>query len=716
MVLTSREILWQEVHWPSPLDSAAALALLQRLASDTSRQPVIWEARSDQGTITHLVGTAVHQVREITTVITSLVPGVTLTPISNPRNSHRRSARLRVNPRTLLLDTKKPARAARILLGALIEAHFRNEQATVQVVLGRGIRPQTVGAHPADPTQSLLGAIALGSRRASAELANQMREKSAGSGFRATVRIAVIAKSEPRRLTIMRGLLAAMRTLESAGTRVNLKAERPGRLDAAIESTWTSLKLSSSEILGLLAWPLDAEDLPGMPSPHPKLLPLMAGTPETTRVFAMTSAPGKQLPIGISVDAAKKHTAVTGPTGSGKSGIFLSLALRDAEVGRGLVVIDPKTDLARDFMARLDPRRHDDVVVLNPLSSAVVGLNPLHIPGASPELVADGILNIFRDLFPGAFGPRVDEVTHAAILTLAHHSGATLTWLPRLLSDTAFRARLIGQISDPDGLDQFWARYNDLSTRQQTQFMEPVLSRLSQLLLRSSVRRVLDQSEPRFALNDVFTKNKILVVSLNSGTLGKGATALLGSLLTSSLMQLTLARGSVPESAREPVSIFVDELQEFVRFGGDELSDALGRSRSMGVAWHFAMGYRDIVRPDLLQALDANARNQIVFRLGAKDARAMAAMAPELSMEDFMALPNFSIYASLQNNDKPGWVSGHTLPPVSIVSDADDLVAASEARYGRVITDEPDGATSADPGTVLPRSDATIGRRKRSAS
>ena len=61
----------------------------------------------------------------------------------------------------------------------------------------------------------------------------------------------------------------------------------------------------------------------------------------------------------------------------------------------------------------------------------------------------------------------------------------------------------------------------------------------------------------------------------------------------------------------------------------------------------------------------------------------MAAMAPELTAEDFMALPRYQIYTSFQSGGRnTGWVQGRTLPPPPALRDAADLKARSQAAYG----------------------------------
>jgi len=181
------------------------------------------------------------------------------------------------------------------------------------------------------------------------------------------------------------------------------------------------------------------------------------------------------------------------------------------------------------------------------------------------------------------------------------------------------------------------------------------------------------------------------------------------------LWQLTLARAEQPQTTRKPVSVYIDEAQEFLRLGSD-LADALARSRSLGVAWHLAHQFRAQMPKETLAAIDANARNKVVFGLGSDDARAMAAMAPALSAEDFMSLPTRGTYASLLRHGKPlGWVSGETLPPPPVTSNAAELIARSQARYGRLPDASADSRTTppVDRRTPSESIPEQIGRRKR---
>jgi hypothetical protein len=94
--------------------------------------------------------------------------------------------------------------------------------------------------------------------------------------------------------------------------------------------------------------------------------------------------------------------------------------------------------------------------------------------------------------------------------------------------------------------------------------------------------------------------------------------------------------------------------------------------------------FREQLPPEIRAAVDANARNKICFGVNAADAKAMAAMAPELKQEDFMALPRYHVYASFNNEGRnTGWVSGQTAPMTPVLRNAAELRGKVAARYGK---------------------------------
>ena len=253
-----------------------------------------------------------------------------------------------------------------------------------------------------------------------------------------------------------------------------------------------------------------------------------------------------------------------GPTGVGKSTLMLNLAVADMRAGRAVVVMEPKGDLIADILARVPEDRTDDVVLIDPANmERPVGLNPLAGGGRSPELVADQLLGLFHSHYSRHWGPRTQDILGASLLTLARVQGMTLAALPLLLTDSAFRRRILPKVVDPIGLEPFWSSFEAWSEQERATAIAPVLeNKLRPLLLRPELRAIIGQAAPRFEMRQVFTERKILLVNLSRGTLGPETAALLGSLVVSLLWEAILGRSAVDPRRRHPVCIFLDEFPD----------------------------------------------------------------------------------------------------------------------------------------------------------
>lgn len=675
-------IAWREVHWPRPLPAAPLLGLLTRLASDQQRGPLVWEARAEAGQLRYLLGAADHDLRETARLLAQLVPGTSVSPLTVPRAEAERCGRLRIRQRALSLNLDATDQMLHALLGALSSACTKGDVLVIQVILDRAVMPEALPRSVEDPTTSIWDKLVRGSRPASGELRSRMTSKLGQYRFRAVVRIGVSATHPARRMVAVQRVLAAFRQLQSGGTRVDLDPDRPSAVDDAHIPLRLPLRLTPGEALAFLAWPHGTDELPGMPALHPRpIAPPSAYVEVKDRAFAVTTAPGPTRLIGISHADAVRHTHILGPTGVGKSTVMQHLIKADIDAGLSVVLIDPKGDLATDTLALIPAHRWRDVVVIDPTVPHPVGLNPLAASQERRALVVDGLLAVFRGLFPSAFGPRTSDIIHASLLTLMSAPGATLVQLPALLTNAPFRRALTARIDDPVGLGSFWSQWEALSPGQQAEAIGPVMSRLRQFLLRPGLRAVLDQPDPKFQFTEIFAQRRIVIVSLNKGLVGAQSATLLGSLVVSQLWQLALAQAALAPEQRQPVSVYLDEAQTFLHLDAD-LGEALEQSRSLGVAWHLAHQYRRQMPPDLLAGIDANTRNKIVFTLERADATAVAS-GSGLAPEDFTQLPPYGIYASLLSGGRQtGWFLGRTLPPPQAISAPDAVIRESQARYG----------------------------------
>ena len=694
MAPATRPLVWHQLRFALPLAQDTAVGLVERVLADGSLGRVVLELRASSGQATWAVGSSAGE--RLARVVRELVPGCRVS-LGFSRRAVDQAVVVSARPVGTGLATERLSAVVRAVLAALAVT-AEGEELVVQLQLGRRFSPQALGRVEPQGWLELLGLVPIPSL--SGERGRRMRAQLGRHRAAACLRLGVRAASPLRQRTLLQGLLGALRLLEGPGVRLRARTEHPAKLDSVRRPWRAGLELGAGEIVAMAGWPVGELPLPATPSAHPRVLALPAAR-ERQRAFATGVADQAGERLGISIGDALYHTVLLGPTGAGKSTALAHLALADIHAGRGVLLIDPKTDLVADILARIPEQRRDDVVVIDPTSSRPVGINPLaraqtargasssvggSAPGgsASPELVADTVLATLKGVFAESWGVRVEQVLSAALVTLARTPGATLVDLPLVLTNAVYRQRLIAASGeDPLGTGQFWAAYEALSEAQRQQWIGPVLTRLQPFLIRPHLRATLGQAAPSFDLGEVFTRRRIVLVSLNKGVLGAESARLLGSLLVGQLWPLILARAAVEPSRRHVVSVFIDEVQDYLSLPGS-LADALAQARSLGAAFHLAHQYRGQLPAALKAGIDANARNKIIFSLSAADAAELARQAIGLEAADFQLLPRFGVYARTMHHGRENpWCHATTLPPTPAVQDALTLRASSQARYGQ---------------------------------
>ncbi len=677
-------LVWRELVWARPYKIETVWETLSHLAALSPRGAVIWEVHSRNGKVRYLLGAAKRYIRNIEEVIKAHGDIQFHEVGAEKRIAVTAARQLKISRPILSLKTDITQAVIRAGLAALTEDKSGTE-IVIQVVLGRAYAPSPVPANLADPNATWLQILLGDVQKATAESRKTVKEKSEQHTFQATIRIGTTGENTSLRI---RSIISAFKVLEAAGVRIREEDSKPSDLNTAHVPWHFPLQLSVKELANFLLLPAGEEELPGTPGLHPKLTlpPNWYRNPtnqKTDRSFAVSMEAINPKRLSISPRDSLEHCHLIGPTGSGKSTAMLHLILSDINAGRSVLVLDPKTDLVNDVLMRIPEGRIDDVVIIDSSDSCPCGFNPLAFKDyGNPSLIADAILSVLKEIFSDCWGIYTQDVLTAALLTLVGVEDATLLWLLPLLTDENFRRKITSKVKDRMALRPFWEQFEALRDTEKKQQISPVLNKLRQLTLRPGLRNVLGQAKPKFSLMDLFYKRKVVLVPLNKGLTGGESARLLGSLIVGLTWTLALSRAGIPAEKRHIVEIYIDELQDYLSLPTD-LSDALAQARGLGVGLTLAHQYRDQLPINIRSGIDANARNKIVFGLSSKDAKEMAAMAPELTAEDFMTLPRYQIYTSFQSNGRnTGWIQGKTLPPPPALRNAADLKANCQAIYG----------------------------------
>jgi len=706
---------WLRLRWPREV-RPEQLEIASRLLTAVGDPLVVVEAIGKNGHVHHQIGVDQKPVGWLTRQLRSGLPGLSVSAEDRVEYVVDRAVTLRFSTRrrTIKSDDGEISRA----LLASLSANGVDEVIVLQWLLGPVLHPEAVPSKLGGlPHESWMGeflAIPFDPRTGDGEQRRALAEKRSEAGWKAAGRIGVHADTDARRYQLIRGVLAALRLAEAPAITLLTRRTSPSSLAQPRRPLVWSVRLNARELCAVSAWPSGGTiDLPVERTPS-RLAPAARLIPRRGRVVARANFSGQDRNLALGLSDSLLHLHAIGPTGTGKSTLLLNLIAQDIAAGRSVVVIESKGDLIEDVAKVIPEERIDDVVLIDPADAeTAVGLNPLALNGRPPELVADQLLSVFRQLSM-SWGPRLEQLLHSSLLVLAMTPGSTLVHLPLLLTNDAYRRKLTGAIHDPVALTPFWAAFEQLSAAERATTVAPVMNRLLPFLQRPQLRAILGQSQPRFNIDQVFTRRKILLVNLSKGTLGPATAALLGGLVVSQFWQATLGRSAIPAAKRHPVMVTFDEFQDYLALPTD-LADALGQARGLGVGFSLAHQHLHQLDPSMRAAVLANARNRVAFQLAPDDARSLSS-GGVLEPEDFSSLAVYECYVQLAAGGAvQPWASAKTLPPPLAISDPEVVRSASQANYGTPISDV-DAEIEALVGGSKRRAGSDLGPRPRTRS
>jgi hypothetical protein len=381
-----------------------------------------------------------------------------------------------------------------------------------------------------------------------------------------------------------------------------------------------------------------------------------------------------------------QHLYIVGKTGLGKSTLLRNLILQDLYAGRGVGLLDPHGDLAREVLDAVPRERTGEVLYFNPGDLArPVGLNLLpKVPQDAEHLVVSGVLSAFRGIWGSSWGPRLEYILGHALAALLDHGNLTILALPRLLSDDRFRERVSAKIRDPV-VRAFWRdEYARYERRFRLEAIAPLQNKIGRLLANAPMRNILGQPRNRFDAAFLMDRGRIMIADLAKGVIGEDYSRLLGALLLSQFQWAAMQRSGNPEGSRTPFYLYIDEFQSFAT---DALTSILAEARKYGLALILAHQYLDQLTDEIRQSVFGNIGNLIAFRVGQADARILEdELGGDVKMGNLVSLGKYEIYARLLDHGRMREpFRGRTLSPIrgTVTGRREAVIRQSQERYGR---------------------------------
>jgi len=334
---------------------------------------------------------------------------------------------------------------------------------------------------------------------------------------------------------------------------------------------------------------------------------------------------------------------VIGKTGTGKSTLLANMVINDLKKNEGMCVIDPHGDLVETILNYIPSHRINDVVYFNPADpTRTVQINLFEGENVEHrELIASGIISVFKKLYGYSWGPRLEYILRNSLLTLLKIPESKLSDILKLLTDEKFRAKTIEHLDD-EILKSFWVdEFNKLHERERTQQIASILNKVGQFVSSPLVRNVVNNSTSSFSIDDVMNDGKILLANLSQGKLGEDNATLLGAMLITKIQLAAMGRVNVTEEERRDFYLYVDEFQNFAT---DSFIKILSEARKYKLDLVLANQYIAQIPEEVQKAIFGNCGNIVSFVMGAEDASLFEKeYGNKFTVEDLVSLGRYQI-------------------------------------------------------------------------
>jgi len=349
--------------------------------------------------------------------------------------------------------------------------------------------------------------------------------------------------------------------------------------------------------------------------------------------------------FNILAEDRRKHMAIFGKSGVGKTTLLRNMIAWDIHSGLGLTVIDPHGGLIQEVLELIPRRRTNDVIYLNPYQpDAVLGINVLeNIRADQKPLLVSGLISILKNIWPANWGPRTEYILqNSAYAVLEQPQPVSLAALPRVLTDDQYRKRLLEHVTDP-AIQSFFEQYEKQNKKLREESIAPLLNKVSKFITNPLLRHVIGQPCSSFDFRWLMDNGKILLCHLSKGALGEDVSSLLGSLIVTKLSLAALSRQDTPEKERRPHLLYADEVHNFIH--GVDFPTILAGGRKYPLVVTIATQTMNQLPEKSLAAVFGNCATIMSYRVSGEDAEILKReFATLLRASEFQDLPDFKLY------------------------------------------------------------------------
>jgi len=353
----------------------------------------------------------------------------------------------------------------------------------------------------------------------------------------------------------------------------------------------------------------------------------------------------KTRPFKISEAARRRHSFLTGGTGSGKSEAlkFLIRHYETKNTDTAVIVLDPHGKLAREVAKFREHKGNERLVYIEP------GLSEKHAPVLNPfetddisiaalETGSAQLMAAFEQILSG-FTLNMESLLLPCLSVLLHRENSDLSDFVRFM-DNKRNTDLVHYGAEHLPFDEhrsFFAHQFHSSHYDSTR--EALRNRFQSLLNIPTIKQ-FTCGRSTINLPKLIDEKKVIVLNLSVSGASKNATRVIGQFVTALVQGYAMRRESQYKNPKTPIHFFADECQYFVSGTTEEI---LGESRKYGLYLTLATQRTDQVGAKILDAILGNVG---LFLVGKNRGKTVTKMSKEVNIDgdDIRSLGTGSFY------------------------------------------------------------------------
>jgi hypothetical protein len=511
-------------------------------------------------------------------------------------------------------------------------------------------------------------------------------------------RILASAPSESQARGILEGTVSGLEQFSSPGKN-SFRLILPKNISALAEefifrdaNNSQAVYLTGEELAGIFHLPTPFTEISNLARLNYRTVAAPVDLPSEGILLGWNEFRSARRAVRLAREDRRRHFYIIGQTGTGKSALLSFMVGQDMERGEGVGVLDPNGDLFMDLLGRLPENRAKDAVVFDPSDlERPVGLNMLEYDPAFPEqktFIVNEMLSIFDSLYDmkTTGGPMFEQYLRNTLQLLMDDpsEGATIVDVPRVLSDTIYRKRLLAKCQNAL-VKNFWEKEAEKAGGEAAlaNLVPYITSKFNTFIANDYVRPIISQSKSTLNFREIMDGKKILLANLSKGKIGELNASLLGMLLVGKLTLAAFARADQPEASRADFYLYLDEFQNFTT---PTISMILSEARKYRLNLNLAHQFIAQLKDNIREAVFGNVGSICSFRIGPNDSDFLVKQfSPVFDAWNLVNIDNLRAHIKLLSHSKvlPPFTMSLELPPRGDLNHAKRMAEISRNIYGR---------------------------------